>query len=590
MNLYKKEGDIVRETMIKKMRQLLRELSIDYGLWRCGKAAIAYLYLAYADYSNHTNKELLNYAEGIISHTENQAEVVEKFKIKFSELEINQSIIQDLCMHVLLGDYFREDYEINTSENLGNIVEKLLELKDGDTLLDVGSGYGAFLLQAYLVAKENDKSISLKGIEINTESANLSKMILDMIGSDNDIVNDSVLKNDLIPSFDKGYIFPPIGMKNTNDIPISPKFKDLIGNRTEIEWLFILNTLEKMSKNGRCIAIVPEGILFRRTCEIIRKYIIDNQLLEGIISLPSGTFFPYSGVKTDILIFSNGNTKVKLIDAEKSSYQNKKGKAFTLDAKTILSNYYENSCKSVEYEVVRENDYNLSPTQLLNDFEIESEKLKNPVVLESVAEVLVGSQYTTAKFNDVISDEKTEYMIARSSDIQNGILNYDSMPYIKEDKKLEKFALCENDVVMTTKSSVVKTAVAKELPSEKIIVTGGMIIIRPNLEKINPLFLKLFLDSQIGIAILKSIQRGTVISNISARDLKNIKIECPDIEIQNSIARKYNAKLSTYTSLVKQAKELENQLNSFYDEYQIEEEWNAIQSEDKRYNYAEDNF
>ena len=572
MNLYKKEDDIVRETMIKKMRQLLRELSIDYGLWRCGKAAIAYLYLAYADYSNLTNKELLNYAEGIISHTENQAEVVEKFKIKFSELEINQSIIQDLCMHVLLGDYFREDYEINTSENLGNIVEKLLELKDGDTLLDVGSGYGAFLLQAYLVAKENNKSISLKGIEINTESANLSKMILDMIGSDNDIVNDSVLKNDLIPSFDKGYIFPPIGMKNTNDIPISPKFKDLIGNRTEIEWLFILNTLEKMSKNGRCIAIVPEGILFRRTCEIIRKYIIDNQLLEGIISLPSGTFFPYSGVKTDILIFSNGNTKVKLIDAEKSSYQNKKGQAFTLDAKTILSNYYENSCKSVEYEVVRENDYNLSPTQLLNDFEIESEKLKNPVVLESVAEVLVGSQYTTAKFNDVISDEKTEYMIARSSDIQNGILNYDSMPYIKEDKKLEKFALCENDVVMTTKSSVVKTAVAKELPSEKIIVTGGMIIIRPNLEKINPLFLKLFLDSQIGIAILKSIQRGTVISNISARDLKNIKIECPDIEIQNSIARKYNAKLSTYTSLVKQAKELENQLNSFYDEYQIEEE------------------
>ena len=72
-------------------------------------------------------------------------------------------------------------------------------------------------------------------------------------------------------------------------------------NRAEV--LFVDYIGEHLSIKGRAGIIVPEGIIFQSASAYknLRKNLIENWGLYAVVSLPSGVFQPYSGVKTSIL-------------------------------------------------------------------------------------------------------------------------------------------------------------------------------------------------------------------------------------------------------------------------------------------------
>ncbi len=72
-------------------------------------------------------------------------------------------------------------------------------------------------------------------------------------------------------------------------------------NRAEV--LFVDYIAEHLSNKGRAGIIVPEGIIFQsaNAYKNLRKNLIENWGLYAVVSLPSGVFQPYSGVKTSIL-------------------------------------------------------------------------------------------------------------------------------------------------------------------------------------------------------------------------------------------------------------------------------------------------
>lgn len=78
-------------------------------------------------------------------------------------------------------------------------------------------------------------------------------------------------------------------------------------NKTEL--LFLSLFVHMLKVGGRCVSIVPQGVLSNdsNAHQAIRKELVDNQRLEAVISLPSGVFHPYSGVATAILIFTKTN-------------------------------------------------------------------------------------------------------------------------------------------------------------------------------------------------------------------------------------------------------------------------------------------
>jgi type I restriction enzyme M protein len=80
------------------------------------------------------------------------------------------------------------------------------------------------------------------------------------------------------------------------------------------EMLFIQHFMKMLKLEGRASIIIPEGVLFQSNNAFKR---IKQDLLEGfnvhtIVSLPSGVFLPYSGVKTNILYFDRKGATSKI--------------------------------------------------------------------------------------------------------------------------------------------------------------------------------------------------------------------------------------------------------------------------------------
>lgn len=79
------------------------------------------------------------------------------------------------------------------------------------------------------------------------------------------------------------------------------------------ELLFLVLMIRMLRNGGRAAVIVPEGVLFgsSNAHKAVRRLLVEDHKLDAVIKLPSGTFKPYTGVSTAILLFtktSSGGT------------------------------------------------------------------------------------------------------------------------------------------------------------------------------------------------------------------------------------------------------------------------------------------
>ena len=95
--------------------------------------------------------------------------------------------------------------------------------------------------------------------------------------------------------------------------------------KTELLFLALFLRLLKPGVE-RAAVIVPDGVLFGSTKahKELRRILVEDQKLEGIVSMPAGVFKPYSGVSTAILFFtktnSGGTENVWFYDLEADGY------------------------------------------------------------------------------------------------------------------------------------------------------------------------------------------------------------------------------------------------------------------------------
>jgi len=72
------------------------------------------------------------------------------------------------------------------------------------------------------------------------------------------------------------------------------------------ELLFLALFLELLKVGGRAAVIVPDGVLFgaSKAHKELRRTLVEDHKLDGVVKLPSGVFRPYAGVSTAILLFT----------------------------------------------------------------------------------------------------------------------------------------------------------------------------------------------------------------------------------------------------------------------------------------------
>ncbi len=533
------------------------------------QASISFLYVQYCKRGTNTNNELLKIANQSLSQYLKLNKMdLNEINDGFDEFGLDAKDYSEIALGFIESWNSRLSNVAISNRYLCELVDKILDIKPNDIVFDLGSGYGNFL--AYVSNLEKNKFIKpiLIGQEIDPDLVDTSKMLLEMCEANYSIENTNSISSEKVPNFTKGYIFPPFGLKYDANLYDSfiEKNPELFTGRVSSPWLFIFTALSKLKANGRIVAIINEGSLFQSADANIRKYLIENGLLEGIISLPSNSFSGL-GIKTDIIILSNENQAFKVVDGDKVLEGLPLKGLRSHEAAIDLYNAYKDvNVKTFTREDIKTVDYCLTLNSLMAKDIYEG--MDDLVNLTDVVDILKGSPLTAANFEKAITSFLTGTKILTSSDIdENGIINFDSLKNIVEDKRLQKYYAHNGDIIMSSKSTKVKIAVFKNNYDEYIVVTGAMIILRPKTNRVDSTFLKIFFDSKKGMELLNSIQKGSVITTISTTNLATLKIPCPDIKMQKQIAESYLEALDEYQSKKKELQTLEDQIKSFYDKY-----------------------
>src|SRR5207249_7855843 len=138
------------------------------------------------------------------------------------------------------------------------------------------------------------------------------------------------------------------------------------------ELLFLELFFNLLAVGGKAAVIVPSGVLFSSSNAHVkaRKLLLESCDLQGVISMPSGVFQPYSGVGTAVLVFVKGGKteNVWFYDMKADGYSLDQKRDF-IDGKgdipDIIKKFEAGRKESAEsilipFEAIKKNDYNLS--------------------------------------------------------------------------------------------------------------------------------------------------------------------------------------------------------------------------------------
>lgn len=262
--------------------------------------------------------------------------------------------------------------------------EDLADSSKIKTVYDGACGTGGMLTASMEYAKKLNSSSRMLcyGQELNAQTYAICKADMLIKGEDsNNIRHGNTLSGDLFPgeTFDYIIMNPPFGIewKNEKSAVLKEAEKGSDGRFpagtpaiSDSQLLFLQNAVSKMKPEGSKIAIVHNGsALFKGDAgsgeSEIRRYVIENDLLDCIIQLPNDMFYN-TGIATYIWILSNKKPghrvgKVQLINA--SEFYNKMRKNLGSKRNELSKEHIDNITKiygdfvANEYSKIFENEY-----------------------------------------------------------------------------------------------------------------------------------------------------------------------------------------------------------------------------------------
>ena len=361
--------------------------------------------------------------------------------------------------------------------------------------------------------------------------------------------------------------------KYRNMIQNDFNFQNEILEKTSLEWLFNLLTINHLKDDGRALSVVKINTLSNPKNKNIRKYFIENGYIESIILLPEN-LLKDSSVSLALIVFSKGNKKIRFVDASNfyTKERRKKGDRLNPTKKILEENNIRDILKflnsddnseisiSKGIEAFSENDYNLDVIEnieVIPEFE-NSKKIKELIDKKIIKDIIRGSQISLDELKDLRSYEETPYIYLTLSNINDGFIEYENIEdYLKKiPEKQVKFCIKNNAFLISKIGNPPYKFVVAQIPeNRKIIASGNFAIIEVNEKKLNPWYLAAFFMTDIGVKVLKKAYIGVNFSSLSIKKLEEIAIPVPSIEEQNRIAQRYIDAITEIKNLKKDLKD-----------------------------------
>ena len=215
--------------------------------------------------------------------------------------------------------------QFRTPRHIIDFIVSIVDPEKDDVILDPACGTGGFIISSYkhilsanidadgnstLTPDDRERlARNLIGYDISPDMVRLSLVNMYLHG----LVDPHIYEYDTLTSEERWDEFADVILANPPFM--SPKGGIRPHNRFSVksrrsEVLFVDYMAEHLNAGGRAGIIVPEGIIFQsqNAHKQLRKKLV-AECLVAVVSLPSGVFNPYSGVKTSILLLDKALAK-----------------------------------------------------------------------------------------------------------------------------------------------------------------------------------------------------------------------------------------------------------------------------------------
>lgn len=314
-----------------EVQDIIQNFDLDRHIKRMANNGILYCTIeAFASKNANLNpKEVSNIEMGYIFE-----EIIRRFSESHNE-EAGQHYTPREVIELMVNIVFEDQDDLADASKI-------------KTVYDGACGTGGILSAAMEYASKLNSSSKMivYGQELNEQTYAICKADMLIKGQDaNNIRRGNTLSNDLFPTdrFDYCLMNPPFGREWKNEknavekeakLGAEGRFPAGTPAISDSQLLFLQNAISKMNPEGSKIAIIHNGsALFKGDAgqgeSEIRRYVIENDLLDCIIQLPNDLFYN-TGIATYIWVLSNKKPahrqgKVQLINA--SNYYKKMRKS-----------------------------------------------------------------------------------------------------------------------------------------------------------------------------------------------------------------------------------------------------------------------
>lgn len=594
--------------------------------------------------------DLEQYAWGkVLSKSLNNWERISLYAEALDKLQVAKQI-PDLFRKIFKGAFlpFRDGatltlflneidgFSYNNSENLGNAFEYLLSImgsqgdagqfrtprhiidfivdvvnpSKSDTILDPACGTAGFLISAYKhiieQAEKNKKSLTpaqhqqlmknIVGYDISPDMVKLASVNLFL----HQFPEPKIYEYDTLSSeerwddkFDVILANPPFMTPKGGIMPHS-KF-GVKANRAEV--LFVDYMMEHLNLKGKAGFVVPEGIIFQSATayKALRKMMVEDNYLYAVVSLPSGVFNPYSGVKTSVLFFDRELAKqakdILFVRVDKDGYdlgaQRRPIKDNDLPEAVRLLQLWQKSITSStiaeelsksqrvtivsKEKIAEDGEFNLTASryQQAQDF---SNCQYEMVKLGDVCELVRGVTYSKSDETDF---SNIAVLRANNISLETKSLDLSEVKYLKDEYTFNSDKLLKKDDIFICLASGSKQHIGKVAfinENTNYLFGGFMGAIRTNSE-VSPKYLFHMLASDNFNVYLQSKITGVNINNLNQKILYEYEIPLPPMSVQEEIVKELDA----YQAIIDGAQKV---VDNWKPTFTINPDWEKVKLKD----------
>jgi len=288
--------------------------------------------------------------------------------------------------------------EFFTPKEVGWMMARLMDPRQGEEVYDPCCGSGGLLIKCQLVLKEREQKIArplkLYGQELTGSSfaiARMNMVLHDMAGEivrGNTMTNPKFLEEGRLKRFDIVVTNPMWNQdnfdpKNYENDPYE-RFETRGGYApaSSADWAWLQHVAASLKENGRAAVVIDTGAASRGSGsqgenkeKSIRRWFVENDLIEGVILLPDNLFYNTTAAGLIIVLNAakpkNRRGQILLVNASAEFRKGRPKNELTEEGIRKVVECFrewrdqEGLCRVVSQKEIADADYNLSPSRFV---------------------------------------------------------------------------------------------------------------------------------------------------------------------------------------------------------------------------------